>query len=193
MIRHRALVRAVILIAVSLSATGLPAQSAPVQPSAASQATTYTLTVQLAGNATGTVTSSPVGISCPSTCSASFDSGTSVKLTAVAAKGDYFAGWSGACKGTGTCTLTMNANKSATATFNVNQTVKVLNHIIFMAQENRGLDHYFGALRSYWKNNGFADRSFDGLPQFNPTSGPRPALRTAAHQSWLRSRISTAQ
>ena len=27
------------------------------------------------------------------------------------------------------------------------QTVNVLNHIIFMVQENRGLDHYFGALR----------------------------------------------
>jgi len=92
----------------------------------------------------------------------------------VAAKGAYFAGWSGACKGTGSCTLTMNAAKSATATFKVNQTVKVLNHIIFMAQENRSLDHYFGALRSYWKNNGFADRSFDGLPQFNPTSGLAP-------------------
>jgi phospholipase C len=68
----------------------------------------------------------------------------------------------------------MTANKAVTATFNVNQTVKVLNHIIFMAQENRSLDHYFGALRSYWKSNGFADRSFDGLPQFNPTSGLAP-------------------
>jgi phospholipase C len=68
----------------------------------------------------------------------------------------------------------MNASKSATATFNINQTVKVLNHIIFMAQENRGLDHYFGALRAYWRANGFADRSFDGLPQFNPTSGLSP-------------------
>jgi len=43
-----------------------------------------------------------------------------------------------------------------------------------MAQENRSLDNYFGTLRSYWKTNGFADRSFDGLPQFNPTSGLPP-------------------
>jgi len=43
-----------------------------------------------------------------------------------------------------------------------------------MAQENRGLDHYFGSLRAYWRNNGYADRSFDGLPQFNPTSGLTP-------------------
>jgi phospholipase C len=97
-----------------------------------------------------------------------------VKLTPAPGKGAYFAGWSGACKGTSTCTLTMNAAEAATATFNVAQTVSVLNHIIVMAQENRGLDHYFGALRAYWKTNGFADRSFDGLPQFNPTSGLAP-------------------
>jgi phospholipase C len=40
----------------------------------------------------------------------------------------------------------------------------VLNHIVFMVQENRGLDHYFGALRQYWRNNKFSDISFDGLP-----------------------------
>ena len=45
-----------------------------------------------------------------------------------------------------------------------------------MAQENRGLDHYFGELRQYWRNSGglFADESFDGLPQFNPTTGIAP-------------------
>jgi phospholipase C len=68
----------------------------------------------------------------------------------------------------------MNASYTVTATFNISQTVKVLNHIIFMAQENRSVDHYFGSLRAYWKANGFADRSFDGLPQFNPTSGIAP-------------------
>ena len=135
---------------------------------------TYQLTVTLAGTSTGTVTSTPAGIACAPTCSASFAAGTVVKLAPAAAKDAYFVGWSGACSGTGTCTLTMNAVKSATATFNISQTVNVLNHIIFMAQENRSLDHYFGALRSYWKANGFADRSFDGLPQFNPTSGLAP-------------------
>ena len=147
---------------------------AVAQSPAATPATNYTLTVHPAGTGTGTVTSSPAGISCPGTCTASFASGTVVKLTAVPAKGAYFAGWSGACKGTSACTLTMNANLTATATFNVSQTVKVLNHIIFMAQENRGLDHYFGELREYWRQNKLADVSFDGLPQFNPTSGNPP-------------------
>ena len=52
--------------------------------------------------------------------------------------------------------------------------INKLNHIIFMAQENRSFDHYFGAMRQYWADNGYADRSFDGLPQFNPSSGLPP-------------------
>src|SRR5579872_2736327 len=49
-----------------------------------------------------------------------------------------------------------------------------INHIIFLAQENRSFDHYFGALRDYWAKNGYPDQSFDGLPQFNPISGTAP-------------------
>ncbi|HEY5212459.1 MAG TPA: hypothetical protein VIJ38_05495, partial [Acidobacteriaceae bacterium] len=46
-----------------------------------------------------------------------------------------------------------------------------IDHIIFVAQENRSMDHYFGALRQYWAQNGYPDQSFDGLPQFNPATG----------------------
>jgi phospholipase C len=49
-----------------------------------------------------------------------------------------------------------------------------INHIIFMAQENRGLDHYFGSMRQYWAANGIPDQPFDGLPQFNPVTGIAP-------------------
>ena len=49
-----------------------------------------------------------------------------------------------------------------------------INHIIFIGQENRSFDHYFGALRQYWAQNGYPDQSFDGLPQFNPTTGAAP-------------------
>jgi phospholipase C len=49
-----------------------------------------------------------------------------------------------------------------------------INHIIFMAQENRSFDHYFGAMRQYWAANGYPDEQFDGLPQFNPVSGTAP-------------------
>jgi phospholipase C len=57
--------------------------------------------------------------------------------------------------------------------------VTSLNHIVILAQENRSLDSYFGALRLYWRNHGYADISFDGLPQYNPTSGQPPLLGPA--------------
>ena len=83
---------------------------------------TYTLTVTLAGTGSGTVTSSPAGISCPDGCSASYTGGTQVTLTETAGSGSTFAGWSGACSGTGTCTVTMNAAEAVTATFNTGST-----------------------------------------------------------------------
>ena len=80
-----------------------------------------TLTVQLAGTGAGRVTSSPAGISCPGTCSASFDVGKSVNLRAVASAGSTFAGWSGAgCSGVGTCRVALNSDQSVTATFTLN-------------------------------------------------------------------------
>ena len=154
--------------------TASAAQSRPMGPGAGTPSVTYQLSVKLAGTSTGTVTSAPAGITCPSTCIASFSSGTTVTLSPTPGKGAYFAGWSAPCKGTGPCKITMTANHLITATFNLDQNSSVLNHIIFMAQENRSLDQYFGALRAYWKANGFADRSFDGLPQFNPSSGLPP-------------------
>ena len=70
-----------------------------------------------AGAGSGTVTSSPSGITCGSTCSASFASGTSVSLTATPAAGSSFTGWSGACTGTGACTVAVTQASSVTATF----------------------------------------------------------------------------
>jgi hypothetical protein len=80
----------------------------------------FTLTVAKSGAGAGTVTSTPSGISCGTTCSASFASGTVVSLTAVPDSGSTFAGWSGACSGTGACSVTMDAAKSVSATFNSN-------------------------------------------------------------------------
>ena len=78
----------------------------------------YTLTVSRTGTKVGTVTSSPAGISCGSTCTASYTSGTSVKLTAKAASGSAFLSWGGACSGTRTtCTVSMSAAKDVIANF----------------------------------------------------------------------------
>lgn len=76
---------------------------------------TFNLTVSVSGS--GTVTSSPAGINCGGTCNATYNSGTSVTLTAAPAAGFSFSGWSGACTGTGACVLTMSAARAVTATF----------------------------------------------------------------------------
>ena len=73
------------------------------------------LTVQYNNN--GTITSNPSGIDCGNTCSASFNSGTSVTLTATPNSGYTFSGWSGACTGAGSCVVTMNSNQSVGASF----------------------------------------------------------------------------
>ncbi len=75
-----------------------------------------TLTVTKTGSGKGTVTSSPAGLDCGSTCSAPF-AAVSVTLIATPAKGSYLAGWSGDCSGKGKCTLTMSADHAATARF----------------------------------------------------------------------------
>ena len=133
------------------------------------------LTVNSAGTGAGTVTSSPAGINCPGTCTASFSKGAAVVLTATPDSGNTFAGWSGACTGSGKCSVTLEASATVTPTFEQGTAgLTSINHIIFFAQENRSLDNYFGAMREYWKENGIPDQSFDGLPQFNPTSGIAP-------------------
>ena len=43
----------------------------------------YPLTVGLTGSGSGTVSSAPAGIQCGATCSATYNSGTSVTLTAA--------------------------------------------------------------------------------------------------------------
>ena len=135
---------------------------------------TYQLSVVTKGTGGGTVTSSPAGINCGSTCMAGFSTGTAIKLTATANSGSVFAGWSGACSGTSTCSIDFTADASVTATFNSPGLSSSINHIVFLAQENRSFDSYFGELRQYWKDNGYPDQSFDGLPQFNPVAGMAP-------------------
>ncbi|MFH0969443.1 MAG: hypothetical protein V1804_02960 [Patescibacteria group bacterium] len=71
------------------------------------------------GSGSSTVISIPPGINCGPTCSASYNYNTLIALTATAIPStDFaFAGWSGACSGTGPCTVTMNEAKYVTANF----------------------------------------------------------------------------
>ncbi len=81
--------------------------------------TSYALAVAKSGTGSGFVSSSPTGIDCGATCFASFASGTKVILSATPVSGSTFAGWRGACTGTGTCTVTMGAAKKVGAAFRI--------------------------------------------------------------------------
>jgi hypothetical protein len=76
------------------------------------------LSVQLAGSGSGgRVSSDPLGISCPTDCSEQYEPDTTVTLRARARKGTRFAGWGGACSGTGMCVVTVTEDTVVTATF----------------------------------------------------------------------------
>ena len=82
------------------------------------------LTVSGAGNGSGTVTSTPSGMSCAisagiasGTCAPSFPGGTEVALQALPSAGSTFAGWTGACSATGNCSVTLSTAQTVTAQF----------------------------------------------------------------------------
>jgi uncharacterized repeat protein (TIGR02543 family) len=91
-------------------------------------ATAVPLTVEksVSAGATGTVTSTPNGINCDTTCTSSgptdFNLNASVTLTATPTAGNTFIGWSSAesgftCPGTGTCSVTMDMTRTVVANF----------------------------------------------------------------------------
>jgi hypothetical protein len=93
---------------------------------------TYTLTVSKTGAGAGSITSIPAGIDCGAACSADFTEGTVVTLTATADAASTFTGWSGACTGSGTCVVTMDAAKQVTANFDLAEIIhKVYLPVIF--------------------------------------------------------------
>ena len=84
-----------------------------------------TLAVTIAGTGSGTVTSSPTGISCPGDCSEPYSVGTTVTLTATPDATSTFAGWTGdpdCADGT----VTMSAAVGCTATFDAVRTLTIL-------------------------------------------------------------------
>jgi hypothetical protein len=80
---------------------------------------TLTLTISNPASGSGSVTSSPAGINCSSSCTGDFSTGATVTLTATdGPQNTHFTQWGGACSGISpTCTVTMNAATSVTALF----------------------------------------------------------------------------
>ncbi len=85
---------------------------------AAENLANYSLSVTKTGGGVGTISTVDNLINCGTDCTEAYASGTLVTLTATANTGSTFTGWSAACKGTTkTCTLTVDAAKTATANF----------------------------------------------------------------------------
>lgn len=71
-----------------------------------------------AGTGAGTVTSEPAGIDCGADCVSTFEDGATVTLTAIAAAGSTFVGWTGDCTGADPeCDVVADAPRTVTATF----------------------------------------------------------------------------
>jgi hypothetical protein len=88
---------------------------------------TPTLTVSREGTGGGFVASSPAGISCGTSCAATFDQDTRVTLAATPVAGSRFAGWSGGgCAGTGKCRVKLTHTTGVTAHFNVQVNLNVV-------------------------------------------------------------------
>jgi hypothetical protein len=85
--------------------------------SASFRAARDTLRVLKTGRGIGTITSEPGGINCGATCEYSFRRGTQVTLRAAANRRSRFQGWSGACSGQESCTVTLSAATEVTAAF----------------------------------------------------------------------------
>src|ERR1039457_2730490 len=77
----------------------------------------FSVTVTKTGTGGGSISGNPPGISCGASCSSNFAQGAAVTLTAVPDFGSVFDGWSGACSGTGPCTLSVTAVKNVSASF----------------------------------------------------------------------------
>ena len=82
------------------------------------------LTVGGLGSGTGTITSTPAGVSCTivrgvasGSCSARFALGSTVSLAGAPASGSDFGGWNGACDGGGACAIVMTDARTALGTF----------------------------------------------------------------------------
>jgi hypothetical protein len=78
----------------------------------------YTVSVVKAGTGFGTVTSSPAGIDCGSSCTAEVISNFKPTLTAVPAEGSVFDHWSGGgCTGSGPCEKPVKSSHTVKAVF----------------------------------------------------------------------------
>jgi|GEM_PF-3536041 len=111
----------------------------------------YALTITKTGTGTGTVAGNVGGISCGSTCSANYPSGTTVQLTATPDADSNFIGWGGACSGTGSCAVSMTDTQAVTAQFDWKPGAL---SVTISPQEARDLSAQWRVDGGAWQNTG---------------------------------------
>lgn len=79
--------------------------------------TQYALTVNISGTGRGTVVIDPAGTNCDAGCTKTFDSNSTVILTAIPSSNSVFKEWTGECSGKNECEILMDAAKTVTANF----------------------------------------------------------------------------
>jgi hypothetical protein len=141
--------------------------------------TVYALSLAKSGSGSGTVTSSPSGINCGSTCSATYNESTLVTLTANPASGSTFTGWSGPCTGTGACLVNMTTDITATARFAL--TTTTCTYTIAP-----------GGPRTFPSNGGSVTLTVKGMGETKETACPAPTITpsdiwiTTTPSTWTR-------
>ncbi len=163
---------------------------------AVTAATTRTLTVVKSGVGTGTVAANRQGWVCDPSCSkiwGDIPSSTVITLTAQAATGSQFAGWSGACSGTSiNCTLAAGTSAlNVTATFNTSSGGggTLTDPTLFVAQQYRdlfnrspdaaSLNYWAGQLKTGVISQAQLIESFMAQADFKDRYGPLVRLYTA--------------
>ena len=157
--------------------------------------TTRLISLSKSGQGTGSVTSNPAGLSCAAGCpsaSASFASSTAVTLTAQASTGSTFAGWSGACSGTSSCTIAANSTSaSVTANFGTNTEGggPLVDPSVFVSQQyqdflrrspdNASLNYWVTQLNAGSASRGQVIDSLMSSAEFQGRFGPVVRLYTA--------------
>jgi alpha-tubulin suppressor-like RCC1 family protein/subtilisin family serine protease len=121
------------------------------------------------GTGSGTVTFLPGG-SCKGNCTPYYGAGTVVTLTATADPGSIFTGWSGACTGTGTCTVLINADETVSAQFQSQLAIASLS-------AGKWSSAVLAAGKAWtWGNNGYGQLGNGTLSTKNPSPLQLPAL-----------------
>lgn len=104
----------------------------------------YPVTVTTSGTGAGTVTSSPAGIECGTTCGASFPAGSTVTLSATPDSASGIGAWGGACEAAGSgsdCVLTVDGPASADARFDAE---------VRLEEDGEGTAYRWGTAKASW-------------------------------------------